>query len=1045
MSESTGKAVFISYASQDAEAVSRIAEALRARGVEVWFDKDELVGGDQWDAKIRRQIAECALFVPVISAATQARLEGHFRVEWKLAAQRTHAMAEEKTFLLPVVIDDTRDAEAKVPGEFKAVQWTQIGSADSLTAFGERVQVLLRGPVVSPFVDRAPGPRPVPQPSRAPKRGWLVPAVIGAVVLGVAAIVLLRPRRSPEEIAQLIESMKNGGAKATAAKPATPPAGSPSAGLSPARQLAEKARVLLDGIDSTPDDYATAEGLVKRALELEQNDGEIWAISSRLNSMYMSRAFDTTDARREPARSQAERALKLAPDSVEVLLAVARANRRGDPTRAEAALRQALTLAPKDGRLLLNLGSLYRVQNRPDEAMALYEQAAASPDVMPLARYDQYLISFYQRNFAEAERYVREAAAALPSVNFVTGHAMLELTWRGQPEAALRVLAVAPGTLRNEPRFVITNVLAAEMNRQPEQALAALRQFPADYINDAWYAGPKALLVGLCQLQANRPEAARVAWESGIALLRKRLQDAPNSREEHLRLGELLAWSGQTEAALREVKIYEQLMSGRTVDWRTSPARIYAALGRADDVVPLLAEELVAPPSGRWPLTPALLRIDPLWDKIRGDPRFQALCVEPPPAGKKAVAAPVAPPSPARELAAKSLALLNTLDATREDVALAEDYCQRALKLDASDGEVWAIASQVNSTFVYRGWDVTPERREQTRVMAERAIRLSPASPLAKLAQASAWATFGINPAELEKLLREVVAERPSDQAALRFLAVTVLNRGGLDECLALNERSAALPGGDPLALFNNARYLAQSGRSAEAYVMLQRSLAQKPFSGALVFKALLEITTRDDPAAAEAALQQIPPSMLLEDRANYTAGLVRFYQRRAGEAIKAWGSFPRDYYKDFAFDGPKGLLVGLADELDHRDAAAKIEWRTGLQAVEKRIAAKPNDASPYYYKSYLLACLGEKAGAGEALRTFEELAGLSYSAETPMSFEMALVYARLGRFDEIFAFPPRRRLARMELDPRFDALRSDPRYGKTLAEKQRQNAEAKK
>eukprot|EP01034_Spumella_vulgaris_P001387 gene1387-1829_t len=106
-------------------AVQRIAEALRAAGVEVWFDQDELVGGDAWDAKIRGQIASCALFVPVISAATQARLEGYFRIEWKLAAQRTHAMADEKAFLLPVVIDDTRDAEAKVPAEFKAVQWTR--------------------------------------------------------------------------------------------------------------------------------------------------------------------------------------------------------------------------------------------------------------------------------------------------------------------------------------------------------------------------------------------------------------------------------------------------------------------------------------------------------------------------------------------------------------------------------------------------------------------------------------------------------------------------------------------------------------------------------------------------------------------------------------------------------------------------------------------------------------------------------------------------------------------------------------------------------
>ena len=72
---SANRAVFLSYASQDAGAVLRIAEALRASGVEVWFDQDELVGGDAWDAKIRGQIASCALFVPVISVATQARRE----------------------------------------------------------------------------------------------------------------------------------------------------------------------------------------------------------------------------------------------------------------------------------------------------------------------------------------------------------------------------------------------------------------------------------------------------------------------------------------------------------------------------------------------------------------------------------------------------------------------------------------------------------------------------------------------------------------------------------------------------------------------------------------------------------------------------------------------------------------------------------------------------------------------------------------------------------------------------------------------------------
>src|ERR1051325_4132314 len=90
----TPPAVFLSYAREDAGAARRIATALRAHGLAVWFDEEELRGGDAWDAKIRKQIKECALFVPIISANTQARTEGYFRLEWKLAAQRMHAIAD---------------------------------------------------------------------------------------------------------------------------------------------------------------------------------------------------------------------------------------------------------------------------------------------------------------------------------------------------------------------------------------------------------------------------------------------------------------------------------------------------------------------------------------------------------------------------------------------------------------------------------------------------------------------------------------------------------------------------------------------------------------------------------------------------------------------------------------------------------------------------------------------------------------------------------------------------------------------------------------
>jgi hypothetical protein len=66
-------AVFLSYAREDIDAARRIADALRSHGVEVWFDENELRGGDAWDAKIRRQINDCTLFVPVISRHTESR------------------------------------------------------------------------------------------------------------------------------------------------------------------------------------------------------------------------------------------------------------------------------------------------------------------------------------------------------------------------------------------------------------------------------------------------------------------------------------------------------------------------------------------------------------------------------------------------------------------------------------------------------------------------------------------------------------------------------------------------------------------------------------------------------------------------------------------------------------------------------------------------------------------------------------------------------------------------------------------------------------
>lgn len=199
-------AVFLSYAHEDAEPVRRIADALRAFGVEVWFDQNELRGGDSWDAKIRNQIRTCALCVPVISATTQSRGEGYFRREWKIAVERTHDMAAGVPFLLPVVIDDTPQNEALVPDEFQRVQWTRMPKGVPTPQFVEQVKRLLEGrpleagrprPAVAGLAEAGrPGSATPATKSAIP--GWIW-GVAAAVIVAVVAGVLLA--RQPEPAA----------------------------------------------------------------------------------------------------------------------------------------------------------------------------------------------------------------------------------------------------------------------------------------------------------------------------------------------------------------------------------------------------------------------------------------------------------------------------------------------------------------------------------------------------------------------------------------------------------------------------------------------------------------------------------------------------------------------------------------------------------------------------------------------------------------------------------------------------------------------------
>lgn len=220
----SSKAVFLSYASQDAEAAQHICSALRAVGVEVWFDQRELRGGDAWDAHIRQQIKACTLFVPLISRNTQARGEGYFRLEWKLAVDRSHLIAADQPFLLPVVIDDTAEATARVPERFRDVQWTRLPGGATPSVFAARVVQLFGMEPVATAPATARSSAASTTAPRARGSGAKAALLASAAVALLALAYLIASRLLPVQPNAVVKAQPVPPADRSAATPFAPPA-----------------------------------------------------------------------------------------------------------------------------------------------------------------------------------------------------------------------------------------------------------------------------------------------------------------------------------------------------------------------------------------------------------------------------------------------------------------------------------------------------------------------------------------------------------------------------------------------------------------------------------------------------------------------------------------------------------------------------------------------------------------------------------------------------------------------------------------------------
>ena len=631
MSESN-KAVFLSYASQDAEAARKICEALRSGGVEVWFDADGgLEHGDEWDAKIRRQIKECVLFIPVISASTQAREEGYFRIEWDLAAERARGIASGVPFILPVVIDDTREPEALVPDRFRMVQWTKLRGGEVpaevrarfLKLWSHRTGMLKNEAASASAASVHAAPSATESIGKPGAKNYALRAAAIALIVGGAGWWLLGGRNKSAASSPASASV------AVVAPAKSTPAAAPQ---SEARQLVVKARALFEAVDSIRDDFLLAEDLLKQALAKDGADAEVWACYSQLHNRFVVRGWEVTNARKEGAQVAAQRALRLDPQSFEARFA--QASLAGDmPTGladGERAWRELRRERPTDQRVLVSLAIVVRKLNRQDEANALYDESAALPGGDPLALYDKSLDAWFIGRTAEAEAAMRAAIAQKPFSGALLMTAWYAMILHGDLDGALAALnRVPPATLR-EDRGCFFAYLLHYYRRETDAALARLAELPRDWLDDNWYRGPKGRLAGEVLQRAGRTEAAAAVWRAALKQVETRIATTTMTGPLLYNRIYLLASLGERDEAVRQFAVLLQMNGVNLADDKPVPVpvtRICVLLGRHAEAIQQIRRGLKVERHAV-DYTAATLRLDGDWDPLRGEPEFAKVIAE---------------------------------------------------------------------------------------------------------------------------------------------------------------------------------------------------------------------------------------------------------------------------------------------------------------------------------------------------------------------------------------------------------------------------------